>query len=127
VRGKLSLGKFCKLKQVATFYPGVGPGLVDRLLAERGYKRNVTLSLPHWLSVPFAVAQSDLIATVRAAVARMTGPYLRLQRLRCPVTIPRLPVSLVWHIRTQDSGAHRWFRELVINVWNKNKSVERSS
>src|SRR5215469_6195992 len=117
IKGSLSVSKFCELKHVATFYPGAGPGLVDRVLAERGLRRDVTLSLPHWLSVPFVVAQSDLIATVPESVAKRMGDYLRLQRFKCPISVPRLRVSLVWHLRTQQSDTHRWFRELVIDCW----------
>ena len=117
IEGRLTLSKFCKLKHVATFYPGAGPGLVDRVLAERGLQREVTLSLPHWLSVPFVVAQSDLIATVPEFMAKKMCDYLRLQKLKCPISFPQLRVSLVWHLRTHESDAHRWFRELLIDCW----------
>lgn len=116
VRGRLTLQTFCSVAHAATFYPGRGPGLLDAVLAERGLRRTVKLSLPHWLSLPFAVAQSDLIATVPETVARAMGPSLRLQQLKCPVKLPRLPVSLVWHARTHEDEAHRWFREMIINV-----------
>jgi DNA-binding transcriptional LysR family regulator len=119
IRGRLTLKTFCTVGHVATFYPGHGPGLIDAVLAERGLKRNVRLSLPHWLSLPFAVAQSDLIATVPESIARAIGRSLRLQQLKCPVRLPRLPVSLVWHARTNDDEAHRWFREMIISVCRK--------
>lgn len=117
IKGRLSLNRFCKLKHVATFYPGTGPGLIDRVLAERGLRRDVILSLPHWLSVPFVVAQSDLIATVPESIAIRMCDYLSLQRFKCPISFPQLRASLVWHLRTQESDAHRWFRDLVINCW----------
>jgi DNA-binding transcriptional LysR family regulator len=115
----LSFAEFCKLKHVVTFYPGAGPGLLDRILAEKGYKRNIVLSLPHWLSVPFAVAETDLIASLPDSVARAMSPSLRLRRMKLPVTIPPLQMSLVWHTRTHEDAAHRWFRELVIDVGRK--------
>ena len=119
IRGRLSLKTFCSVAHAATFYPGRGPGLLDRVLAERGLKRNVQLSVPHWLSLPFAVAHSDLIATVPDTVANAIGRQLRLQRLKCPVKLPRLSVSLVWHARTHEDAAHRWFREMIISVCRK--------
>ena len=95
---------------------GVGPGLRARVLGGRGSRRQVALPLPHWLSIPFVVARSDLIATVPEAGACTFSRQLRLQRLRCPVQIPRLPVSLVWHARTHDSESHRWFRDVALEV-----------
>jgi DNA-binding transcriptional LysR family regulator len=116
VRGKLDLRLFCKLRHVATFYPGSGPGLIDRILEESGRRRRVVLSLPDWLSVPFVVAQSDLIATVPEGVARAANAARGLQILKCPVRIPRLPMNLVWHARTHESAPHRWFRALTIDA-----------
>lgn len=119
IRGKLTLPVFCSVGQAAAFYPGRGPGLIDRVLAERGLRRNVTLSVPHWLSLPFVVAESDLIATVPETVADAMGSHLRLQRLKCPVRLPRLPVSLAWHARTHEDESHRWFREMIISACKK--------
>jgi DNA-binding transcriptional LysR family regulator len=115
-RARLTVKRFAELGHVATFYPGLGPGLVDRLMAAQGYKRRVDVSLPHFLSVPFLVARSDLIATVPDVVARAMAPSLRLASITCPVRIPRLAVSLVWHARTDESPAHRWFRTLLAAV-----------
>lgn len=112
----LGLARFCELKHVATFYPGGGPGFVDRLLAERGRRREVQVSLPSWLSVPFVVADSDLIATVPEAIASRLAPALGLRRFKCPVSIPRMRSSLVWHARTHESRAHAWFRRALIEA-----------
>lgn len=119
IRKGLSFAEFCRLKHVVTFYPGAGPGMLDRILAERGHKRNIALSLPHWLSVPFAVAETDLIASLPDSVARAMSRSLRLQRMKLPVTIPPLQTSLVWHTRTHEDAARRWFRDLVIDVSRK--------
>ena len=116
---RLSLSEFCKLRHVVTFYPGVGPGLLDRVLAERGQKRDIVLSLPHWLSVPFVVAETDLIASLPYSVARAMSRSLRLRRMKLPVAISPLQTSLVWHTRTHQSPAHRWLRELIIDMSKK--------
>jgi DNA-binding transcriptional LysR family regulator len=113
---KLTLSAFCSARHVATFYPGSGPGLIDRLLEERGHKRQVKVTLPHWLSVPAIIAQSDMIATVPERVARNAELSLPIICMKCPVAIPAFQVSLVWHARTHESAAHRWFRSLVRQV-----------
>lgn len=116
IKRRLTLSHFRQLEHVATFYPGEGPGLMDRILGERGFQRKVRLSLPHWLPVPFVVANSDLIATVPETVAKALGPASGLRCLRCPVNLPPLRVSLIWHARTQESAAHIWFRSLLARV-----------
>jgi DNA-binding transcriptional LysR family regulator len=116
VKRGLSLSQFCKLAHVATFYPGEGPGLIDRILAEQGHKRNVNLSLPHWLPLPFVVVKSDLIATVPELFGRAVTRFLPLLCLKCPISIPPLQVSLAWHARTHESASHRWFRNLIVDI-----------
>lgn len=115
-KARLTLRQFCELNHVVTYYPGEGPGLIDRLLAQRGYKRIVKLSLAHFLPVPFVVAGSDLIATVPDLVARAVSSSLRLRLTRCPVIIPRMETSLVWHTRTHEDASHTWFRDIVMEV-----------
>lgn len=115
-RRVLSLAQFIKLKHVVTFYPGEGPGLIDRILSELGHRRKIALTLPHCLTVPFVVAQSDLIATVPDSVVHALGPTVRLQRMRCPVSVPTLRVNLAWHVRTHEEASHKWFRDLVAAV-----------
>lgn len=116
VKSRLTLRQFCELNHVVTYYPGEGPGLIDRVLAERGYKRNVKLSVAHFLPVPFVVAGSDLIATVPDIVAKSVSGSLRLRLIKCPVPIPRMQTSLVWHTRTHEDTAHMWFRATVTDV-----------
>jgi DNA-binding transcriptional LysR family regulator len=86
------------------------------LLVERGLKRQVVLSLPHFLSVPFVVTRTDLIATVPDVVARTLAPRLGLLTLKGPVALPRVSVSLVWHLRTRDAASHAWLRRTIVET-----------
>jgi len=113
---RLDRARFLAAGHAAVFSPGGGPGLVDRLLAERGEKRNVVLSVPHFLSIPFVVAGTDLIATVPESVARAFEAPLGLRRFPCPIPLPAIDVNLVWHARAHEDAAHAWFRELVVDV-----------
>jgi DNA-binding transcriptional LysR family regulator len=113
VKGRLSLARFLAARHVATFYPGEGPGLVDRVLSERGHTRAVALSVPHFLSVPFVVAESDLIATLPSSIAERFRGVLPISLFPCPAPVPRFTVSLVWHARTHEEAAHVWFRGVL--------------
>jgi DNA-binding transcriptional LysR family regulator len=113
---RLTLKQYTTLKHAVTFYPGEGPGLFDKVLSQRGQKRIVGVSVPHCLSVPFVVAKSDMIATVTRVTAGTFGPLLKLRTLPCPINIPRLKVSLMWHSRAQEDLAHRWLRGVIVDV-----------
>jgi DNA-binding transcriptional LysR family regulator len=106
----LTLRQFLKLHHVVVNYPGEGPGLIDRILFEAGKSRRIDVSVAHWLSAPFIVAASDLIATIPEPVYRAVRRSLPLQQFPCPVSLPPLHVSLTWHTRSHEDPGSRWFR-----------------
>jgi DNA-binding transcriptional LysR family regulator len=113
IRGKMTLSQYAEAGHVAVFYKAQGPGLIDTLLSEKGYERRSTVVVPHFSSVPFMVACSDLIATVPEGLARRFAPWLRLQVLPVPFEMPPFRMSMLWHARFQADAAQVWFRELV--------------
>jgi DNA-binding transcriptional LysR family regulator len=114
LRRGLSLKQFLKAKHVVVYYPGEGPGFIDRVLSEKGLERQIAISVPHFLTVPYVVAESDLIATVPAIVAKRFATTLSLHVAKCPVAVPRITMNLLWHKRTHAEVAHGWFRRLLI-------------
>jgi DNA-binding transcriptional LysR family regulator len=116
VKRRLTLAQYYKLDHVTTFYPGEGPGLIDRMLSARGQTRPVKLSLPHWFILPSVVAKTDLIATVPETVARNLDSRLQVRQMACPLSVPPFMMSLVWHARTHDSASHKWFRKVLIDL-----------
>ncbi len=113
---RLDRAGFLSAGHVAVFYPGRGPGMIDRLLSDRGEKRNVALSVPHFLSIPFVVAGTDLIATIPESVADAFEEPLGLRRFPCPIPFPAIDANLVWHVRAQEDVSLVWFRDLVLDV-----------
>jgi DNA-binding transcriptional LysR family regulator len=116
IDGRLTLAQFADAAHVAVFYKAQGPGLIDTLLSEKGYERRSTLLVPHFASVPFIVASSDLIATVPERLARRFAPWLKLQVLAVPFAMPPFRTSMLWHARFQADAAQVWFRELVLKT-----------
>jgi DNA-binding transcriptional LysR family regulator len=113
IRGKLSLQQYAAAWHVAVFYKTQGPGIIDTLLAQQGLSRRLAMLVPHFASVPFMVASSDLIATVPERLARRFGQWLKLQILPVPVAIPPFRLTLLWHERWHADPAHSWMRRLI--------------
>jgi DNA-binding transcriptional LysR family regulator len=114
IRGKISLRQYAAAEHVAVFYKAEGQGLIDTLLEQKGYTRQTALQLPHFISVPFAVAATNLIATVPERLALAFSKQLKLQVLSLPLTTPSFRLSLLWHARFHNDPAHRWMRELIL-------------
>lgn len=89
-----------------------GPGLVDRVLAERGLERRITLRTPYFVGVPFIVARSDLVATLPRALAQEASTFAPLRLLAPPLPLPSFRITMTWHERSHRDPAHGWLRDL---------------
>jgi DNA-binding transcriptional LysR family regulator len=91
-------------------------GVVDEALSRLGFDRRIVLMLPHFLVVPFVVAQSDLVLTLPERVARTFVDQLPLAIVEPPLALPGFSMMLLWHDRAHDDPAHRWLRDLCVEV-----------
>ncbi|PFH19942.1 LysR family transcriptional regulator [Burkholderia sp. JKS000303] len=106
-----TLAQFCALEHVIVSPDGGGFfGVTDEALAERGVTRRVALSVPHFLFVVSAVAQTDLVAMLPERLVR-DAPALRV--VDAPVEVPGYEMSMLWHERSHRDPAHRWLRETI--------------
>lgn len=94
---------------------GSARGLVDRRLAEIGGRRRVAVTFSHIVALPAVVADSDLIATLAASVARRFSDPQRVRFLPLPdeLAIAPFPIELIAGRQAQRDPALIWFRELI--------------
>jgi DNA-binding transcriptional LysR family regulator len=110
---RLTLARFVALGHVLISPQGRGEASVDVALRQLGLTRRIALRVPHFLSAPLVVAESDLIVTLPARVAAALAGNERLIVRRPPLAVPGFTLSLFWHARNDDDEAHRWLRALV--------------
>jgi DNA-binding transcriptional LysR family regulator len=91
-------------------------GRVDTLLAEQNLKRHIALSIPHFLTAPFILAQTDLVATLAQRLALTFAQYQPLKLLPVPFSIAGFSVFMRWHRTTETSPACQWLRSIVLEV-----------
>ena len=92
-------------------------GLGDHKLAALGLERRSVLSLPQFLVAPFVVADTDLVATLAARVARrFAATSLGIAVHEPPVALPDWPLAMMWHRRVDDHPATIWLRDRVAEV-----------
>lgn len=114
VRGKITLRQYAEAARVAVFYKDQGQGVIDTLLAQKGYHRPAAVQLPHFASIPFAVSGTELIAAVPERLAARFQNQLRLQVLPLPFKLPLFRMALLWHERFHNDPAHQWLRGLIL-------------
>ena len=72
--------------------------VIERFLARRRIQRRVTLTTPHFASVPPIVEQSDLVVTVPVPLARYFSTVSAgIRIVRPPFEPPRIDLKQIWH------------------------------
>jgi DNA-binding transcriptional LysR family regulator len=112
---KLDLDRYLSLGHVLVSVEGRSEGVVDRALAKLGKSRSVSLRVPHFISAPLAVAESDLICTIASSVAQRSRELFGLRVLPPPLELPPASVVALWSRRHDQDPAAKWFRELFID------------
>ena len=121
----LTLQRLSELNHAAVIYRGEPWGLIDNELVARGFRRRLSLALPHCLSVLHAVASSDLVACIQESVANAFGPSLGLVTYPEPIGLPPFVLRMAWHRQKNEDPAQQWFRGLVRNEIGSVNTVSR--
>lgn len=110
-----TLDGFCAAQHLLVSPAGGGfVGTVDETLAALGRKRRVALSITNFLLAPQFVAQSDLVATLPARLARRFPDRLTL--FAPPFPLEGFAVHMAWHPRAQADPAHAWLRQQIVDL-----------
>ncbi|WP_017300274.1 LysR family transcriptional regulator [Nodosilinea nodulosa] len=112
----LSLDNYLALPHLLVSVKEDRVGRVDNLLAKQGLKRQVALSVPHFLAAPFVLAQTDLIATLARRVALGFAQTQPLKLLPLPFELEGFSIAMRWHRSSQSSPPAQWLRSLIGEV-----------
>ncbi|UQD76054.1 LysR family transcriptional regulator [Bradyrhizobium japonicum] len=92
------------------------PGAIDTMLSRHGRKRRTAITLAHVVAVPFAVAGTDLVATMAERVARRFATAAGVSVVPIPYDVEPFTIDLLHTRRAMADPALRWFIELVNRV-----------
>ncbi len=92
------------------------PGAIDTLLARHGRKRRTAVTLAHVVAVPFAVAGTDLVATMAGRIARRFAAAAGVSVTPVPYDVEAFTIDLLHTRRAMADPALRWFIDLVNRV-----------
>lgn len=113
IDGAIDLATFARLDHLLVSFSGRLTGVVDEALARLGLSRRVRASTPMFLSAFAAVADSDLVATAPARLARRLAPRFGLQVLAPPLSIEPFPISLVRARSSRPDPGLDWLADRV--------------
>jgi DNA-binding transcriptional LysR family regulator len=115
-RRKWSIADYGRFNHVGVSVLGDGQSEMDALLAAKGVTRRIALITPSFVSALAAVAQTNLVTTLSAALARRFAKTFDLVVKAPPIGDDSMTMTLVSsHVRAQDPLLV-WFRDLVRDV-----------
>lgn len=109
----LTLGQFMALDHLVVSQEGRSQEIFEKTMTELGLQRRILLHLPHFMSVPYMIAATDMISTVPLAVGRAFAGWSDVRLVKPPIEIPKIPLRQYWHRRSHNDPAVTWFRGIV--------------
>jgi DNA-binding transcriptional LysR family regulator len=89
---------------------------VDGLLAELGLRRNIVLTIPHFLAAPLIVACTDLIAIIDESIARLFANDARLSIFELPMALRPITIDMLAAAARTEEAALTWLCEQCVEV-----------
>jgi DNA-binding transcriptional LysR family regulator len=127
IKEGLTLEIFLEAHHVVVASEGRSQELFEDALAKQGLERRCVLRIPHFMSVPFVVASTDLIVTVPRAVAAFFSGLVDLQVLDPPIDVPQFAVKQYWHRRFHHDARVIWLRTMMSNLYQNDWVAELTS
>lgn len=115
----ISVAQYEHLKHVNMLPPGRLKAGLFQLLERKGLKREVVVSVTHFLAIPEIIAVTDYCATLPRQICQRLATDPRLKVLPAPVDLGTFPVEMAWHVRYRHDPAHRWLRTLITEIATK--------
>jgi DNA-binding transcriptional LysR family regulator len=117
---RLSPAQFRQLDHAVVRAESRTEEVIERFLARRRIQRRVTLTTPHFASVPPIVEQSDLVVTVPVPLARYFATVSAgIRIVRPPFEPPRIDLKQIWHRKFHHDARSRWLRSLMCALFQK--------
>ena len=118
VQGALSLAQFLALPHVRPLGTGrpTTARVIDEAVEGQGHKLEKSFLVQNFLTIPFILAGTDMLATLPRMLAETFAGQHRLQMLEPPLRLPRIKYAAYWHERSQKDAGHKWLRSMLQDV-----------
>lgn len=111
-QAELTLEQYSDLAHGVVTFTRYGESIVERQWRAAGLDIRVSLTAPDFATLILVLPRTQLIATVPRRIAAISAQTLRLKMLECPLALPKLEESMVWHPRASLDPAHEYIRAI---------------
>jgi DNA-binding transcriptional LysR family regulator len=97
--------------------------LTEVALGQIPRRRQVTLTVSHYVNVAHIVSRTDLLATIPRPLAKRSAEAYPIALFEPPFDIPAVEIKQVWHRRFDASPRVVWLRNLVAEMSQNKPSL----
>ena len=116
IRKAPSLEEYVAVPHMLISRTGSNLGVIDQKLTELGLERRIKLIVPHFLSAPLIVAETDMILSLPYRIAEQFKKFAPLEIFPVPIELPAYDLCMIWHPLYDKDPAHLWLRDKIIAI-----------
>lgn len=113
----LSASQFCELDHVVVQAPVHSQEMGERYFVQHRIPRRIRMRTSNFATLPVILAESDMIATVPAALGTVLPRVSAIAAVATPFAMPRFQVRQHWHRRFDKDQRNMWLRALVARLF----------
>ncbi len=111
-----SLAEYISVPHMLISRTGSNVGFIDQKLTELGLERRIKLIVPHFLSAPLIVAETDMILSLPYRIAEQFKKLAPLAIFPVPIDLPSYDLVMIWHPLRDKDPAHLWLRDKITAI-----------
>jgi DNA-binding transcriptional LysR family regulator len=116
VSGAISRAQWLTMPHVIMSTRGDYVGPLDDVLKALGERRDVVVSTPNFLAIPFLLQGKRVISALPAQLAKICRTTLGLAACALPFEAPEFDVTMLWNARTANEPGTLWVRDQIVSI-----------
>lgn len=122
-KDRITVEEFRAAAHVMVVSGDPGHTIADFAIERSGVRRNVGLTVPHFIAVGHILSNSSMIATVPERYAMACIQPFDLRYLPHPVPVPEININVFWHAKFNKEPANKWLRTLIAETFADGRDV----
>jgi DNA-binding transcriptional LysR family regulator len=114
---RISMEDFLRIGHAVISAEGRSQEVFEQLLSRHRIERRIVLSTPHFMSIPFIIASTDLLVTVPYAVGESFAKVANIRLIEPPLDIPQFDLKQHWHRKYSKDDANSWIRSVLVTLF----------
>ncbi|MEX3955795.1 LysR family transcriptional regulator [Trinickia sp. EG282A] len=115
----LTLEAFLRCGHAVVRAEGRSQEVLEKYLEKHRIQRRAVLETSHFMSLPFILSRTDLIATVPHAIGfAYAAEHASITLAEPPLALPRFDLKQHWHRKFHNDARTIWLRGIVAELFN---------